>query len=117
MSLPRPIVSIDPAEAARRLEADDESARPLLVDVREPDEFAAQRIPGAVHVPLSSLQQDYTTLPQGRPLILQCASGRRSFVAAQFLQQRGYGDVSNLEGGIDGWRKAGLPVEAGAAKG
>lgn len=111
MSLPRAIPTIDPRQASERLAAGD--GGPLLVDVREPDEFAVVRIPGAVLLPLSRLQEEYERLPTGRPLILQCASGRRSLAAAGFLQQRGYADVTNMEGGVVEWRAQGLPVSEG----
>ena len=114
MSTNRPIRTIDPRGASQLLSAADRA--PILVDVREPDEFATVRIPGAVLMPLSRLQDDYERLPQDRPLILQCASGKRSLAAAGFLQARGYADVTNLEGGVVEWRAQGLPVSEGAVR-
>ncbi len=113
MSMPRPIPSIDPRQASKRLAANDDP--PLLVDVREPDEFAVVRIPGAVLLPLSRLQEEYERLPRDRPLLLQCASGKRSLAAAGFLQQRGYA-VTSLEGGVIEWRAQGLPVSEGPVR-
>ena len=107
-----PIPTIDSSEAARRVREPSEEA-PVIVDVREQSEWDEVRIPGAVHVPLSRIAEEYTKLPQGRPLILQCASGKRSLVAAEFLRRNGYADVSNLVDGIKGWQGAGLPVERG----
>jgi rhodanese-related sulfurtransferase len=111
VSVPRPIPSIDPRQASERLLAGPDA--PLLVDVREADEFAVVRIPGAVLLPLSRLQEDYEQLPQDRPLILQCASGKRSLAAASFLQQRGYADVTSMDGGVVEWRALGLPISEG----
>jgi rhodanese-related sulfurtransferase len=110
----RPIQSIDAAEAADRLGGATQSgALPLLVDVREPSEFEERHIRGAMLLPLSSLAEDYEQLPRDRPLILQCASGRRSLAAAEYLSRQGYEDLSNLEGGILAWQKAGQPTESG----
>ena len=106
----QPIPSIDPSEAQRRLERDD---RPVLVDVREQNEWDEVHIPGAIHVPLSAITERYLELPADRPLVLQCASGKRSLVAAEFLRRNGYPDVANMTDGIVGWQKAGLPVERG----
>jgi rhodanese-related sulfurtransferase len=111
--MPGPIPELDPAEASRRLGGGDGPDRPLLVDVREPAEFAERRIPGAVLLPLSGLADDPEALPMDRPLIIHCASGKRSQVAAEFLSRHGYGDVSNLEGGILAWQRAGLPTLEG----
>ena len=111
MNASGPIPSVTPREASERL--GEGSGTPLIVDVRERDEFSVVRIPGAVLLPLSTLQDDFERLPRDRPLILQCASGKRSMAAAGFLQGRGYSDVSNLEGGIIDWRAEGLPVSEG----
>ena len=105
-----PVPQVDVAEAARRLsEASD--ARPILVDVRERNEHAEKRVPGSVLVPLSGLQSEYEGLPADRPLLVMCAAGRRSLVAAEFLRRNGYTDVSNVAGGIIEWERQGLPVE------
>jgi rhodanese-related sulfurtransferase len=112
--MPGPIPELDPLEASRRLEGGDASDRPLLVDVREPAEFAERRIPGAILLPLSGLAEDHLALPMDRPLIIHCASGKRSQVAGEFLSRHGYSDISNLEGGILAWQRAGLPTVEGA---
>ena len=97
---------IEPAEAQRRVQAG-----ATLVDVRESDEFAQARVPGAVLIPLSEFAQRYSELPQTE-VVLMCAAGVRSAQAAQFADQHGY-RVTNLEGGINAWHAAGLPVEVG----
>ena len=104
-------------EAARRLGltgSSPEGTAPLLVDVREPGEFAQFRAAGAALLPLSVFQLRYTQLPQDRPLLLICASGQRSLAAGEFLAQRGYPDVANVEGGSIAWLRAGLPTRSGA---
>ena len=69
-----------------------------LVDVREPDEYAAGHIPGARTLPLSVLRQRYRELPRDRPLMLYCGVGQRAYYAARFLSLNGY-HVANLSGG------------------
>ncbi|MBA3779823.1 MAG: rhodanese-like domain-containing protein [Chloroflexi bacterium] len=116
-----PVPAIAPTDAAQRLGrgaaepgAPGAEATPLLVDVREPNEFATLRIPGAVLLPLGDVASRFDDLPRDRPLILQCASGKRSLAAAEYLRRQGFDDVSNLDGGIIAWRAAGLPVSEGA---
>jgi rhodanese-related sulfurtransferase len=81
----------------------------LLIDVREPDEYATARIPGALLYPLSTF--DAKVLPRdGRRLVMQCAAGRRSLTAAQALLQAGHHHATHLAGGIKAWREAGKKV-------
>lgn len=100
--------SISPAQAAPLVAA----GRALLVDVREPSEWADARIPGAIHVPLGELALRLSELPRDRKLILQCRSGNRSLGATELLLRSGFPDVANLEGGILRWAREGHPVEA-----
>lgn len=104
-------ISVD--EAARRLETTKTDQGPLLVDVREPDEYAQFRAKGAVLMPLSVFQLRYSQLPADRPLLIICASGSRSMAAGTFLIQHGFGTVANVEGGSIAWARAGLPVRTG----
>lgn len=83
-----------------------------VIDVREPDEFAAARVDGAVNLPLSELEQRVGEIPADRTVYLMCHSGRRSARAAEYLGQQGY-DVVNVLGGISEWHASGLPVEIG----
>jgi rhodanese-related sulfurtransferase len=82
----------------------------LLVDVREPDEYAAERIAGALLFPLTTL--DALALPPDEPrrVVFQCGSGKRSAVAAQARLAAGASRVAHLAGGIGAWKAAGLPV-------
>lgn len=82
----------------------------LILDVREPNEWAAARIPGATHIPLHDLPQRFEELPRDRLIVCQCASGVRSHHAAGFLAQQGF-QTANLEGGIIAWHRSGLPLE------
>ncbi|HEX5856766.1 MAG TPA: rhodanese-like domain-containing protein [Microbacterium sp.] len=81
-----------------------------LIDVREPDEFAAGRVPGAVSLPMSQLGQRLDELPEGAFDVI-CKVGGRSARVAQALTARGY-DVANVDGGTDAWIAAGYPVES-----
>lgn len=84
----------------------------VLIDVREAEEWAEARIPGAIHVPLGELAARLQELPRDRKLILQCRSGNRSRSATELLLQSGFADVANLDGGIMRWAREGHPVEA-----
>jgi rhodanese-related sulfurtransferase len=99
------ITHASPAEVEQWLK----SGEVLLIDVREPDEYAAARIPGALLYPLSTF--DAKALPRdGRRLVMQCAAGGRSLQAAQALLQAGHDHATHLEGGIKAWREAGKKV-------
>lgn len=82
----------------------------VILDVREPEEWDAAHIPGAIHIPVGQLEQRLSELPQGRPLVAACRSGSRSEDATRLLRERGY-DAANLAGGMTAWRRAGLPIE------
>jgi rhodanese-related sulfurtransferase len=106
------IPTIDVAEAERRLRED--PASPLLVDVREANEFEDVRAPGAVLVPMSAFAARAGELPPDRPLMVVCHLGGRSAAAAGFLIRSGRADVVNVAGGMDAWERAGLPIRRGA---
>jgi rhodanese-related sulfurtransferase len=115
---PGGIPTISPRDAAAAVARDAAAAsapstRPLIVDVREPDEFASERIAGAVLIPMSQFVARHEELPRDRPLVMQCHSGSRSASATMFLIQRGWADVRNLDGGIAAWMRDGLPVRTG----
>lgn len=76
-----------------------------MVDVRQEWEWRES------YIPLEELQDPVNELPRDRPLVLQCARGNRSRVAAETLQGLDYDDIHNLEGGITAWTEAGLPIE------
>ena len=84
----------------------------VVVDVREPDEYARGHIPNAILMPLASVPVRYSELPAEKPLYFVCAVGARSMQAAQFLAQLGY-DTRNVAGGTYDWMAAGMPVETG----
>jgi rhodanese-related sulfurtransferase len=122
MRLPAP--GIDVLETARRTghvpdgaprggDGVDQGTGPLLVDVRERDEFTAMRVPGVTLLPMSELGVRFGELPRDRQLLIMCAVGGRSQLAADYLLANGYPDVVNVVGGIVAWRAAGLPVIGG----
>lgn len=82
----------------------------LLIDVREPSEFAVERIHGALLYPLSTFDPKAIPTATGRQLVIQCAAGGRSMRAAQALVAAGHEAVANLEGGLNAWKAQGLPL-------
>ena len=84
-----------------------------LVDVRSPAEVAGGSIPGALKIPLPALMDSITRLDPTAPVLVYCASGYRSMVAASVLRASGFDDVSDLLGGFDAWRSTGLPSACG----
>jgi rhodanese-related sulfurtransferase len=85
--------------------------RMLLVDVREPNETAIERFPGAVLAPLSAFDPAAIPVPAGREVVFACRSGRRSVTASLAAQEGGFPYGSHLAGGILAWKAAGLPTE------
>jgi rhodanese-related sulfurtransferase len=76
---------------------------PLLVDVREPNEYQFCRIDGAQLLPLGQIMQWAETLDREREIVLQCHTGYRSMQAALYLRRLGFKHVYNLRGGIEAW--------------
>ena len=87
--------------------------RYLLVDVREPNEVAAEAYPDAVVVPLSSFDVDDIPDPQGKQVVFACRSGKRSVTASLAAQAAGLPYDKHLAGGMLGWKEAGLPTRTG----
>ena len=85
----------------------------VFVDIREPNEWNLGRLPGALFIPRGTLEgQIEQRVPRDRRVVLYCASGNRSALAADVLQQMGYADVASLAGGIRGWVDAGGEIES-----
>ncbi len=83
----------------------------LLVDVREPREYEAEHIAGAMLLPLSSLDPDYFPVLPGRRVVLHCAVGKRSEAAAKMLIIAGHTDIAHMTGGLTAWKDMGLETE------
>lgn len=103
MTLP----TITPRNAKRLME---EGA--ILIDIREADEHARERIPGARHLALSKLDEADLAIHEGKPVIFHCRTGARTLGNAGRLASRLAADCEAyvVEGGLDAWRKTGLPV-------
>ena len=109
---------ISPDEAAKRRES---APATLMLDVREPTELGTTgKIPGSVHVPRGLLepkadleypQREPRLADRSQPVVVYCASGARSAMAAVVLQEMGFTNVCSLAGGFAAWAEKGLPVE------
>ncbi|CAN5289697.1 rhodanese-like domain-containing protein [soil metagenome] len=84
-------------------------SRPTIIDVREPDEYAAVRVPGAINIPLGTLAD--AELPEGDVFVI-CALGGRSAKATELLTGKGV-NATNIAGGTMAWVEAGFPTESG----
>lgn len=87
----------------------------LLIDVREPGEYADARIPGALLCPLSSFDASALPADGERRVVFHCGSGKRSLTAAEKRLAAGQPSAAHMEGGIAAWKAAGLPVIAARA--
>ena len=104
------VEEVDATRARELLDADD---APLLVDVRERDEWEQGRIPGAVLVPRGNLESriENAAPDRSRPVLLYCASGARSAFAAKTLTDLGYARAISLAGGYTDWQRNGFPTD------
>jgi sulfur-carrier protein adenylyltransferase/sulfurtransferase len=98
------VTEVTPAQAA--------AGEPLLLDIREPHEFASGVIPGAVLVPQGRLPDEVDRVAPDRsaPIVVYCATGQRSLFVTRWLEQQGYRDVASMAGGIVAWRSEGRPI-------
>lgn len=97
-----PVQGID-ADKARAYMKEHEEGSYTLLDVRQPAEYQRAHIPAAKLIPLPRLADEYDQLDPSKPVIVYCAMGGRSRVAAQMLAGQGFEEVYNLNGGINGW--------------
>lgn len=117
------VTEIMPWDLRARLE---QAPRLLLLDVREPAEFLAMHIPGAVNIPRGLLEQacdwDYDeTVPalagdKAQEIVVICRSGQRSVLAADVMQQMGFSRVASLKTGVRGWNDFEQPLVDGAGR-
>lgn len=104
---------ISPQDAAARLAADEHT---VLLDVRTPEEWANDgRSPDAILIPLQELETRVNELDKNDTIIVICRSGNRSQPAAEFLRQRGFSRVTEVEGGMRAWASQGLPIACDVA--
>lgn len=102
----QPVEHMSPADIQRGLQ----SGRILLVDVREPAEYAAERIHGAFLYPLSTFDPKALPADGDKLLVFHCGSGKRSQTAIAQCQQAGIDHHRHMAGGLMAWKQAGLPV-------
>lgn len=102
--------------SAQDVKAALETGKILLIDVREPDEFAAERIEGAVNVPLSRFDPNALPDAGGKTVVLQCAGGKRSGMAVEKCCAAGKLIDTHLAGGIAAWKASGLPTVSGSQR-
>jgi hydroxyacylglutathione hydrolase len=86
---------------------------PLVLDVRQRDEYERGHVPGAIHLMAGELPDRLAELPRDRPLATICTVGYRSAVAAGLLRRAGFADVTWISGGVPAWQAAGFPVARG----
>jgi rhodanese-related sulfurtransferase len=106
---PATIETLEPVQVARLMQA----GKLLLIDVREAPEHAAERIQGAMLLPLSTF--DPATVPADgeRQVVFHCGIGKRSMTAAEKCIAAGRANAAHMGGGLAAWKAAGLPVVAG----
>lgn len=100
------IIDLNPQDVHDKLVAHDI----ILIDVREPREFASERIHGALNFPLSTFDPAFLPLGGNAPIVFQCGTGKRSAMAGEKAAALLGGDASHLAGGITAWKEAGLKV-------
>jgi rhodanese-related sulfurtransferase len=103
------IPEIDLDELERRI-----IGNPVIIDVREEDEFIEARLDGVVHMPLSTVPERLSEIPTGEAVLVICALGGRSARAVEFMRANGI-DATNIAGGTLGWIESGRPVISGPA--
>src|SRR5688572_24855722 len=100
----KPVTTSADALTARELKAELDRGEVLqIIDVREPQEFQINRLPGSILIPLGDLPKRYVELDPNANLVMQCKSGMRSAKAQDFLRSKGFTRVRNLTGGVLGW--------------
>ncbi len=103
--------SLNPQELSEKLK---EAKRPLVIDVRQPEEYRNGHIAGAKLIPLGELKARMQELSKDKEIVCVCASGGRSSSATKMLIDAGYTAI-NMNGGMSNWQHAGLPIKKGAA--
>ena len=103
------VPEVAPADLQSRLSGGEQI---VVIDVREPEEFARGKIPGAHTIPRGVLEMQVDgRLPREATVVVYCGVGGRSALAAKSLAEMGYDKVENLQGGWSAWTNSGLPVE------
>lgn len=98
---------VSPSTFSDELSAKD---APLVLDIRDPREYASKHIAGSRNIPLNHLEEHLAEIPRDRRIGVHCAGGYRSSIAASILQQHGIANLVELTGGIAAWESANLPL-------
>lgn len=106
-----PVPSVSAPELNEKLKG---GKRPLVLDVREPEEYRQGHISGAKLIPLGELSRRIKELPKDKEIVCVCASGSRSTSATKMLVDAGYTAI-NMNGGMYTWQRAGLATRQGSA--
>jgi rhodanese-related sulfurtransferase len=88
----------------------------LFVDVREADEYEAGHVEGSAHIPIGEIQARWQELLGHETVVVACQIGQRSGLVTDYLREKGL-DAHNLEGGLEAWSRAGLPLTSGSGAG
>jgi rhodanese-related sulfurtransferase len=104
--------NVTPDEAQKRIDDTDPARRPLVLDIRTPEEFADGHIKGAVNIDSfdPAFQQKLAKLDRSKPVLVHCAAGGRSGRALPAIEALHFSEVLHLQAGFNGWRDAGKPV-------
>jgi rhodanese-related sulfurtransferase len=108
VSIPRDYYTVRQID---RLKAITKEKQALLVDVREPGEYASGHLKGAINIPLRSLSDHLNQIPPNRPVILYCSTGYRTAMGVMALQMLGYSNVRGFPPSVEGWKAAGEHLE------
>lgn len=95
------VSNITTDEMAAKMESNDGNS--VFIDVREPDEFAAGHVPGIINLPLSAFSEETADFPKDSEIVIICRSGNRSLQAADKLQDYGFTNLVNVQGGMNDW--------------
>ena len=106
-----PTERVNAGTAAESMAAEGSS---VVLDIRNPREWATKHIPGSINIPLNRLQQRIDEIPRDRPIVVHCAGGYRSSIAVSILHQYGITNLIEIAGGLAAWDAARLPVTSEA---
>jgi rhodanese-related sulfurtransferase len=104
--------SIERVTAAELAESLSTPTPPVVLDVRAPGERSDKYIEGSVHLPLNRLKRQLGDVPRDCKVVLQCAGGYRSAIAASILANHGWTEIADMVGGLAAWEEAGLDLVA-----
>ncbi len=96
---------LSPAEVKERMDAN----QIVLIDVRTPNEYVVEHIPGALLFPLSFFDAQKLPSQEGKPIVFHCGSGKRSRIVAERCAAAGITQLAHMDGGFAAWKAAGFP--------